>query len=1346
MKKNLTLVLLTHERHFILNRAISYYLGVGAELIIMDSSKEEFIFDESVDIERVEGLTYIHCPQYATNKDFTSKARDGVSRVSTTYMVFVADDDFVFYDSLKKSVDFLESHKDYGVCHGYSIFYLPEKDKVHYFLRDKKLANEFCGESISDRISWMMSNYIPIFYAVCKTSLNREWFESVYLDISMEYSEFGHAFYLAMREKIKILNIPYGVRESNYVSSDHGTDLLSSLSWSYGSEYEEKKYFIRFLCRLLKANGFSVLESSRLVDDSFRLLAHCLSSGTTLTLQEMFFSEWAGFSNCPNWITLPEQSLDNDYYSSEFFDSLVGIDIIVRTCPSGKLQIAQLQPILSEQCSVIKKITSDLDYNYLESVLNKNKFNIELVDAVISVYPHSSELLSWAALLKSSKNPKQKPFASLGYSDDFPLDGHHQKSLLGSPNADPASDAVSSFNEWLSSRTLTPVQLDKINCFLLGKHAPKISFFILDLVGSPVETNKTILSLKSLKKNYSNLNFVVFSVSADSGQHGVEFYDCDQCIVIEPDNYVSLINDFVSSGKLDSSDWFGIFNAGTEFLLSGFFAVILELISGENYSAVYADEIGYSGNSDVGAFFHPKVNLDLLLSIPSVLSKNYLFKKGCFSELGGFDSDCREAAELDFILRVLLSKGFNAVHHIDELFSAGLARKALSSESYRLTIARHLELRGYQTAEVRCLDSYPGRYFVKYNHNSSPLVSIVIFVAGSNLSLLQRCVESILEKTNYFNYEVVIALSSNLDQSVFDWVYAVEAIAEGKIKLSLGSAQDSYASLLNSTVQQLSSDYVVFLDYDSAVIEEHWLAELLNHAQRPEVGVVGSKLIHPNGHILHAGLILGLNGVADPAFLGSPMDASGYMDRLIVDQNYSAFSASCFIVPRSLYLEAGGFDAEFNIFHHDVDLCLRVESLGYLNVFASQVILLSEGIVSAEGRWSAGLKVELQSSEYSELVKNDEYLMYERWLFKLSDDNAYNKNLSLSMLGGFSLLESGLSWSPLNSFRPDPVILAQPADNTGCGNYRVIQPFNAMLSAGIIGGCIKSDVYLSAPELGRYNPDTVVLQRPMGDGPMDAMRRIKKFSNAFLVYELDDLISAVPIKSIHKKDIPKDISKLLRSAVALADRFVVSTDTLADSLSDLHTDIQVVKNRLNPALWDGLTPKAVKRKSPRLRVGWAGGASHTGDLDVISDVIRELAGEVDWIFFGMCQQLNGVAEFHPGVSIERYPQKLADLNLDLALAPLEYNRFNECKSNLRLLEYGIFGYPVICTDIQCYSEDNLPVTRVKNKFQDWVSAIRDHIHNRDESVRMGQELKAAIQKDWMLRGEHVENWKKVWLP
>jgi glycosyltransferase involved in cell wall biosynthesis len=195
----------------------------------------------------------------------------------------------------------------------------------------------------------------------------------------------------------------------------------------------------------------------------------------------------------------------------------------------------------------------------------------------------------------------------------------------------------------------------------------------------------------------------------------------------------------------------------------------------------------------------------------------------------------------------------------------------------------------------------------------------------------------------------------------------------------------------------------------------------------------------------------------------------------------------------------------------------------------------------------------------------------------------------------------------------------------------------------------------------------------------------------------------------------------------------------------MHHDIRVVPNMLAQDLWSGLHSR--RETSSKPRVGWGGGTSHTGDLEVIAEVVRELACEVEWVFFGMCpDQLRPyIHEFHPAVGLKDYPAKLASLNLDLALAPLEFHIFNDCKSNLRLLEYGACGYPVICTDTEAY-RGYLPCTRVySNSTQEWLEAIRMHLSDPVASYRMGDELREAVLRDFMLRDDNLQHWVWGWL-
>jgi len=261
------------------------------------------------------------------------------------------------------------------------------------------------------------------------------------------------------------------------------------------------------------------------------------------------------------------------------------------------------------------------------------------------------------------------------------------------------------------------------------------------------------------------------------------------------------------------------------------------------------------------------------------------------------------------------------------------------------------------------------------------------------------------------------------------------------------------------------------------------------------------------------------------------------------------------------------------------------------------------------------------------------------------------------------------------------------------------------------------------------------------------LTRHKRYVHAYRIYELDDYLLNLPVRSLHRQHRElnqAELGKNLRRALAECDRFVVSTQPLAELFSGFHSNIVVAQNYLAPRMWGEIAPSR-RLQGPKPRVGWAGGVSHTGDLSLIIDLVKALADEVDWVFMGMMPPgvEDCVAEFHRGVPIADYPRALAALNLDLALAPLELNDFNRAKSNLRLLEYGICAYPVIATDIEPYRCD-LPVTLVRNRFKDWADAIRDHLRDRDALAQRGDALREAVRNRWMLEGDNLKIWLAAW--
>lgn len=803
-------------------------------------------------------------------------------------------------------------------------------------------------------------------------------------------------------------------------------------------------------------------------------------------------------------------------------------------------------------------------------------------------------------------------------------------------------------------------------------------------------------------------------------------------IAVPPGERAAALNEWAARSD---AQWLCMVEAGTCFIHNGLQTLFLELQNASDHRCLYADELVDAGGGQWGTVFRPDFNLDLLLSCPQGMARHWLFRRDAFLQAEGFDPDVPEAAELDLILRLVMAGGIECIGHVSEPLLVSALPQLVSRPDEITAIARHLHMRGYERASVDA--SLPGRYRVHYGHEGTPPVSIII-PTKDQFAMVERCVSSLLEKTAYQNYEIILVDNGSTDPSACAWIDGLEALDDPRIRVLRHPHPFNYSAINNAAARIARGEYLLLLNNDTATLRGDWLDAMLNHAQRPEVGIVGAKLLHADGTLQHGGVVLGLRGPAEHPFIGLPADAPGYMNRLEVDQNYSAVTAACLMIRRSVYEEVGGLDEEaFKVSYNDVDLCLKVRQAGYLVVWTPRAVVLHEGSVSQNAVDGA-----TQAAKRARFV-GEQDAMYEKWLPVLARDPAYNTNLSLHGTGFDVETDAAINRRPL-PWRPQPVVLALAADHFGCGHYRVIEPVRAMHGSGIADARFAGR-YFTPEELHRLQPDTLVLQRQVNEEQLQLIQRIKRLCPTFMVAELDDYLPNLPLKNAHRQEIPKDVLRQLRRSVGMMDRFVVSTDALAEALEGTHADMRVVQNRLPPRWWRGL--QGSRRTGGRPRVGWAGGISHQGDLELIADVVKELHREVDWIFFGMCPDRIKpyVREYHGPVSIERYPAMLASLNLDLALAPLEQNLFNECKSNLRLLEYGACGVPVIASDARPY-RCGLPVTLVKNRFKDWVDAIRAHVQDPDAAARSGDALKAAVERDWMLEGVHLENWLRAWMP
>ncbi|MDF0731923.1 glycosyltransferase [Pseudomonas entomophila] len=879
------------------------------------------------------------------------------------------------------------------------------------------------------------------------------------------------------------------------------------------------------------------------------------------------------------------------------------------------------------------------------------------------------------------------------------------------------------YQQWLQARRFTDVQRRQLPQVLSAwPRQPRIVTLVLDPQGDAAAVRETLASLAA--QIYPAATCRVLSAAPGQTLDASATY-----LELEQD-WVSQVNREVET--LSDDDWVYMLRAGDLLSESALLILAERIALFPGLASLYSDEATWLDGRSQEPVFKPDFNIDLFRSYPFV-GRTLAFACSELRALDGFDPAFGELAPHDLLWRLVETRGPQVIGHIAEVqVQCGFSYAQWMSSTAVLEgngplVQAHLTRLGIEHRLHQ--GALPLLHRVEYLHAEQPMVSIIV-ACGDDLGSLQQSVQSVIEQTTYPCYEVVVVAGGEVDPETAAWLEAMAEIGGGILRVVRLPLRGDDGTLFDGAARHAAGDYLLKLSSALRVTQPDWLDALLEQAQRPEVGVVGAKIIDRFDRVVEAGMVLGVEQAVGPAFVGEDVQARGYLQRLQVVQNWSAVSGDCLLVRKSLWDSLGGLRArQFSSGLSEIDLCLRVTAEGYLVVWTPYVHMRS---VPGDAALEVAPKREVETRAF-----------VDQWLPRLINDPAYNPSLNLTaanfavepMLRG--------SWNPLCA-RVVPSVLGLPINASAVGHYRVLQPFIELEAAGRVIGHVAHESP-NTVQLARMNPDVIVLQLRHTAGTAQDIERIARISQARRVFEIDDYVLAAPSKNSHARNKPADIEQHLRRSIGLCDRVVVTTHALANALSSMHRDIRVVPNTLAPHLWTGL--QSLRGTSSKPRIGWGGGTSHTGDLEVIAEVVKELAEHVEWVFFGMCPEglLPYVHEFHPAIGLQDYPRKLASLNLDLALAPLEFHIFNDCKSNLRLLEYGACGYPVVCSDTEAYRGD-LPCTRVRsNSTGEWLEAIRMHLSDPVASYQMGDALRERVLREHVLRGDALAAWEWGWL-
>jgi GT2 family glycosyltransferase len=432
-------------------------------------------------------------------------------------------------------------------------------------------------------------------------------------------------------------------------------------------------------------------------------------------------------------------------------------------------------------------------------------------------------------------------------------------------------------------------------------------------------------------------------------------------------------------------DFVTLLNGNDRLASTALYFVAREINEHPEIQLIYSDEdkLDTQGRR-ADPHFKPDWNWTLFLGQNYVSHLSVL--RGDLIKSLGFRGNFGGSQQYDLLLRCADSISPGQIRHIPRvLYHRRTPEKTIESDSATRAVQEHLERTGI-AAEVTARPDKGYRRVRYLIPEVRPSVSIVI-PTRDMIQLLRPCLESILEKTAYTPFEIVLVDNGSREATALD--YLAEVSRDPRVRLFRRDEEFNYSRLNNFGVRKSEANFVALVNNDIRVISSEWLEEMISQATQPGIGAVSPRLLYPDGRVQQAGVILGagLHGVAEVAHRGLPKGDEGYFGRAALAQELSAVGAACLLVRRSAYLEVGGFDERnLKVAFNDIDFCLKLLERGYRIIYTPYVELyhLEHASRGFENTTS-------KHQRFSEEIEH----MKEKWKHRLLSDPAYNPNLSL---------------------------------------------------------------------------------------------------------------------------------------------------------------------------------------------------------------------------------------------------------------------------------------------------------------------------------------------------------------
>ncbi|SDY19392.1 glycosyltransferase family 2 protein [Lachnobacterium bovis] len=537
------------------------------------------------------------------------------------------------------------------------------------------------------------------------------------------------------------------------------------------------------------------------------------------------------------------------------------------------------------------------------------------------------------------------------------------------------------YNEWFLDRAVSVKELEK-QCKMSLKMLNKPSIEVVILPGSDDATDyKAIVSLEN--QTYSEWKGIILEKESNKKRYNINYEnvgDFEKMILDKQINISEQIQNIVRATDADIV----LFTRLDQEIEPNYLYEMVDNYMNETFEVYYTDADCIKDGVHYAPDFKPDYSIDMLRSCNYIgetfaVSKSLLMNAEIFYDL---KLDRVESNIYSLLLQACESA--RAIKHCPKVLVHSTEKNvdinAVLFEE-KAVLERHLE-RIEQAADVTVNEKYKV-LDLKYKLNEHPLVSILI-PNKDQVETLARCIESI-EKSTYDNYEVIIIENNSTDEKTFEYY---EELKKKGIKVVVWQSIFNYSAINNFGASYAKGEYLVLLNNDIEITSPDWMERMLGNCMRAGVGIVGAHLYYPDKTVQHAGIVVGLGGVAQNLYPGLDGKVGGYNNRVFTQQNYSAITAAMCMVSRKIFDSVGGLEEKLQVAFNDVDFCLKVAKAGYWNVYDPNVTAL---------HYESKSRGKEDTPEKKLRFAGEIAYMQEKWRkILIEGDPFYNINLSMA--------------------------------------------------------------------------------------------------------------------------------------------------------------------------------------------------------------------------------------------------------------------------------------------------------------------------------------------------------------